>query len=106
MALVSLKIDNSGVEAYEPSPYGCGTTIYLTEEQVEALGLAANPPKAGTVVGIKAFAIVQSVTQQVDGDAEESGESSAVDVSMRLQLTDMEVTAGSSQDQSASLLYG
>ena len=105
MALVSLKIEApEGAEAYEPSPYGAGTTIYLNDEQVEALGLSANPPKAGAKVNLRAVAIVESVTQEADADdAEEQGEASSVDVCMRLQITELEVTGG--MVTPASIMY-
>lgn len=102
MALVNLKTKDEAYVVSESS-YGWGTCISLTEEQVEALGLKANPPAAGSTVGIRAVAMVVSVTQDADAD----GDGDGVDVTLRLQLTDMEVTAGATPAaQSANLLYG
>ena len=108
--MVSMKIDNDGADSYSPNPYGYGLCICLTEEQVEALGLNANPPAAGSKVGIQAVAIVRRVTQEAD-PAEEvaEGESATdIDVVLELQITDMEVRpeGGTQIAQTASMLYG
>ena len=95
MAMISLKTEKEGgnVSAPSYSSYGYGTQIRLTEEQVEALGLKANPPAAGSSVGVKAIAIVQSVEQRVSDDGDEDG----IDVVLCLQLTDMEVTGSAAR---------
>lgn len=85
-----------------PNPYGYGTEISLSEQQVEALGLKDNPPKAGSTLGIQAIAIVSMVAQEAEvgeGDGK-------VEVRLRLQLTDMEITAPSTNEQTATSLYG
>lgn len=105
--MVSMKTEDGDYEMSAPNPYGYGLTICLTEEQVEALGLDKNPPPAGSVVGIQAIAIVKRVTQESD-PAEETAEGedpSDIDVSLELQITDMEVTPAQ-KAVDASLLYG
>lgn len=107
MALVSMKTERGDDLAccVESNPYGYGLTICLSEEQVEALGLDKNPPRAGTVVTIRAMASVRSVTQEADvEDAAEGEGAGSIDVRMSLQITDMEVTPASSVG-SASAMY-
>ena len=102
MTMVSMKTKDE-VCPVEATSYGWGTCISLTEEQVEALGLKANPPKAGSSVGIRAIATIVTVTQDADAD----GDGDGVDVTLRLQITDMEVTPGAtgSNAGAASMLY-
>jgi hypothetical protein len=108
--MISLAKGEGSVEEYVPNPYGYGTCICLTEEQVEALGLDKNPPPAGTKVGIRAIAVVRRVTTEYDPakEAAEGEDPEDIDVALELQLTDMEVTVGAtgSNNQSASMLYG
>ena len=110
MTMVNIAAGEGSVETYTPNPYGYGTCICLTEEQVEKLGLDKNPPKAGTRVSIKAFAVVKRVTTEYDPakEAAEGEDPEDVDVALELQITDLEVTAagGRSQSESASMLYG
>lgn len=101
MALVSLAQDNDdGPTPNNPieDTYGWGTSISLTADQCEALGLTS-PPTAGTRVMVHALAVVQSVTQSVDGDADDP------DVRMCLQLTDMEIVSAPGPAP-ATALYG
>lgn len=111
MGMVSMKVGNDdSYTQVAPNPYGYGLCICLSEEQVEALGLDKNPPAAGSTVVIQAVALVRRVTQESD-PAEEVAEGESpddIDVSLELQITDMEVTTGQqrSSAQSASLLYG
>ena len=70
------------------SPYGYGTCISLSDEQVKALGLTN--VKIGAKVKISAFGIVESLRAEVDS----SDEAGAVYAS--IQLTDMEATPASS----------
>lgn len=111
MAMISLARGEGSVEEYKPSPYGYGTCICLTEEQVEALGLDKNPPKAGTTVGIRAIAKVSRVTSKYDpaGEAAEGENPEDIDVALELQITDMEVTGADSTQATqtaSSMLYG
>lgn len=100
MAMVSMAVS----EAPEPNGYNQGPCVYLTEDQVEALGLKANPPAAGSPIGIRAIARVMSKTEDADID----GDGDGIDVRLTLQITDMEVTPGAtgSNAGSASMLYG
>jgi hypothetical protein len=108
MAMTSMKTDDDR-DCYPcPSnPWGYGLTISLTEDQVEALGLKNNPPPAGSTVGIQAIAIVTSVTQDADIDGVSGdGDNDGVDVTLRFQITDMEVTGASTGPAPATMLYG
>lgn len=101
--------DREALEEYKPNPYGYGTCICLTEEQVEMLGLDKNPPKAGQTVTIQAIAKVARVTSKYDPaeEAAEGEDPESIDVALELQITDMEViTGGRSSNESASMLYG
>lgn len=102
-----MKTEDDDYAPSAPNPYGYGLTICLTEEQVEALGLAKNPPPAGTIIGIQAIAIVKRVTQESDPSEEvvEGEDPSDIDVSLELQITDMEVTPAA-KAVDASMLYG
>ncbi len=107
MALVSMKTESG--EDYpcccESNPYGYGLTICLSEEQVEALGLDKNPPKAGSVVTIRAMAMVRTVTQEADPAEEvaEGEDANDIDVTLSLQITDMEITPASSIGAASSM---
>lgn len=100
--------DQSEIAEYKPNPYGYGACICLTEEQVEMLGLDKNPPAAGSTVNIRAIAKVARVTQKYDPaeEAAEGEDPDSIDVALELQITDLEVTTGSSSSKSASMLYG
>jgi hypothetical protein len=104
MTITSMKMgDNDDCYASAPNPYGYGLRINLSEDQVEALGLKANPPAAGSKVGIRGLAFVCSVTTDADLD----GDGDGIDVCLTLQITDLEVTsAGVDNTSAASLLYG
>ena len=105
MALVSMKQDSDGGNmacCVQSNPYGYGLTLCLSEEQVEALGLDKNPPGAGTQVGLRAVAIVQRVTQSTDTDGDDPAE---VEVSISLQITDLEVMREATNVQASASLY-
>lgn len=108
MTMISLAKGEGGVEEYVANPYGYGTCICLTEEQVEMLGLDKNPPKAGQTVTIKAIAKVARVTSKYDPaqEAAEGEDPEDIDVAIEFQLTDIEVTTGKTSSQNASMLYG
>lgn len=105
MTITSMKMESGdSYTSCEPNPYGYGLCINLTEDQVEALGLQVNPPKAGSKVGIRGIAFVRSVTTDADLD----GDGDGIDVTLSLQVTDLEVTPEGSgtQTDAATLLYG
>lgn len=109
MGMVSIAKGEGSVEPYTPNPYGYGTCICLTEEQVEALGLDKNPPAAGSTVTIQAIARVSRVTQTSDParEAAEGENPDDIDVALELQITDMEVMPTSTtSNNAASMLYG
>lgn len=109
MALVSMKVDPPEMEMAQPdSPYGWGLCIYLNEEQVEALGLNGNPPQAGSTVTLRAIAKVTRVVQEADAaeEAAEGEDPNDIDVSLSLQITDLEVLPQGVASNSATMLYG
>jgi hypothetical protein len=99
MSMVSMNVEREDY-AQPMAPNYC-PCIYLTEEQVEALGLKDNPPPAGGNVGIRAIARVVSKTEDADLD----GDGDGIDVRLTLEITEMEVTRGS-MPSAAAALYG
>lgn len=83
-----------------PGDYNNSPTIWLSEEQCEALGVTT-APTAGAVFMLRARAVAVSVTTT----AEDGEQGSAPDVRLTLQLTDMEVST-SAGPSAASVLYG
>lgn len=82
-----------------PSTYNNCPTIYLTDEQCEALGITT-PPAAGTKLSLTAICKVCSVTQSDDGD--EAGEGGP-DIRMTLEISAMSL--GSASSGSGASLY-
>lgn len=103
MKLISMKKDNDGSDmAYcRPLKFGYGLTLYLDEDQCEALGLS-KALKAGTQVTLQATAIVTSATESLELD----GDDARPNVNISLQITDLGVTTGSVLKNAAQLLYG
>lgn len=98
MALVSMKTDGGMSETVAESPYGYGLCLHLNDDQCEALGIK-QPLAAGAVVMLTARAFVREATAR----AEEDGDDKGPDVSLGLQITDMEVkpqAAGAFYDKS------
>jgi hypothetical protein len=110
MAMVSMKMKPEQYVEGSPNPYGYGLCLYLSEEQVEVLGLDKNPPAAGTQVGIRGVAMVRRVTQEADpvAEAAEGEAPDDIDVCLELQVTDLEVTpqGGMSMGSASAALYG
>lgn len=109
MTMVNMAVPDNEAAEYEPNPYGYGLCIRLTEEQVELLGLDKNPPKAGSVVTIRAFANVVKVISSYDPveEASEGEDPESIDVALELQITDLEITDNTDrQGQRAAMLYG
>ncbi|WKJ88766.1 hypothetical protein QZJ86_12110 [Methylomonas montana] len=96
-----MKTTDSGVEAISDNPYGYGLSIYLNDDQCEALGIK-QPLRAGTQVKITALAFVQSATESVEDDGDDTGN----DISLSLQITDMELSGTSNAAEHAGKLYG
>ena len=84
---------------YDPSP-----CIYLTDDQVEALGITGMPAP-GTVMMMTARVVVTRVTAEAEESEELEKEGNKPDVSLSLKITDMEVTRQNSSDDIASALY-
>jgi hypothetical protein len=88
------------IEGDEPQ-YPYGLCLHLEKDQLEALGITALPT-VGSKMTINASVYVKSVSAYNT----QSGEQ---DMSMSLQITDMEITPAKGEatnDQRASLLYG
>ncbi len=103
MALVSLKrTEHAEAEEYKAPAYGYGTEIYLDGEQVEALGIT-DLVRAGQSVMIRAVGVVKRTTEEL----ESSDDSGGKDMSLCIQLTDIEVEMQGKADpaKAATLLY-
>lgn len=98
MAMVSMETDES-FDSPQSGKYGYGLTLHLNDDQCEALGIK-QPLRAGAKVSIKAAACVMNVTESVEDDGDDTGN----DVSMCLQITDMELM-NTGQEDPASMLY-
>lgn len=100
MANMNIKEDNMESTA----DYNCCPTIYLNDDQCEALGITS-APAPGTVYMLKVRAVATRVTAEAEEADEAVTEGSAPDISLTLQLTDIEITQGSGKAP-ASMLYG
>lgn len=98
MKLVSMKNEKDGEEDYTPSNYTL--SLYLNQEQCEALGITS-APEPGTQYTISAKAIASSASANVDPDGDAKNE-----VSLCLQITDLGLTAVGVARNAASILYG
>lgn len=106
MNLVNMARDDDAYAQPGPSTkYGYGLMISLDEEQCEALGIT-EPLRAGSKVSLQAIGLVCRVTESVDGDGEEEGESSSSDVCLSIQITDLGLQVQGVASNAASLLYG
>ena len=99
--MVSMNIaeDNATLGEYNTCP-----TIYLNDDQVEALGIAGMP-EPGTVFMLQVRAVVTRMVAEAEEADEAKAEGNAPDVSLTLQLTDMEILHGGGKS-AATLLYG
>ena len=88
----------------EPSEgYDCSPTIWLSDDQCEALGITS-PPAPGKVYHLKVVAVATSVTAEMEEPDEAATEGSAPDVRLTLKLTDIEIV--DSGKSIAASLYG
>ena len=101
MAMTSMATGDDDAGYSMDSKYGYGLCIRLNGEQCEALGITS-PIKPGTSVGLMAIAIVTSATERLEGE-DADGET---DVSLCLQITDLDLNAGATPGATATLLYG
>jgi hypothetical protein len=84
--------------------YDCCPTIYLNDDQVEALGIKGMPAP-GTVMMLTARVVVTRVTAEAEEPDEAAAEGRAPDISLSLKITDMEVTKQNSSQDIADALY-
>lgn len=101
MADMNIKSD---YPATAMSDHNCCPTIYLNDDQCEALGITT-APAPGTVYMLKVRAIATRVTAEVEEADEGKAEGDKPDISLTLQLSDIEIMQGGGQD-TAALLYG
>jgi hypothetical protein len=100
--MTAMNIKSEGNEV--PSPdYDCSPTIWLNDDQCEALGITS-PPAPGKVYHMKVVAVATSVTAELEEADEASTEGSAPDVRLTLKLTDIEIV--DSRKSIAASLYG
>ena len=92
--MVSMKVERDAPHEIKDNEYGYGLQINLNDDQTEALGIK-EPIKAGEVVTIKALAFVKRAEQSVEGDGDDAGP----DVSLTLQITDMELSHDDGRSQ-------
>ncbi|MFJ1253417.1 capsid staple protein [Cupriavidus sp. CuC1] len=105
MALTSMKrdADEAYEVCYDSSKYGWGLQISLDSDQVEKLGIT-KAMRAGQQVSVRALAVVVSVTESLESD----GDSTGPDISLCLQITDLDLTPQGTANaaKAASMLYG
>lgn len=102
MAMANMKTSDDSMMPQMGAP--SGPMLCLNEDQVEALGLQANPPKPGTQLKFQAVAVVASRREYTDaagGDGDGD-----IDVTLSLEIVGMEVSAGESVTGAADKLYG
>jgi hypothetical protein len=103
MVNMNIKSDDSSATV-GPGDYNASPTIYLTDDQCEALGITT-APAPGTVYMLKVRAVATRVTAEAEEPDETEVEGNGPDISLTLQLTDMEIVTGGGKD-AASMLYG
>ena len=87
-----------------PEDYDASPCIYLSDDQVEALGIKGMPAP-GTVFMLRCRAVVQRVTAEAEEAEEVAAGGNAPDVSLELRITDMEATTATSRDAAAAAQY-
>lgn len=101
MALVSMNTMKDGPES---EPADCCPTIWLNDDQVEALGIKGIP-KPGTTMRLVCNAVITSVRAEAEEAEEVAAEGKAPDVYLTLKITEMEASSGSTDADIASALY-
>lgn len=99
--MVSMKVEEDHYECCEPNQYGYGLSLYLNEERCEMLGIKT-PIKPGTKVTINAMAVVIMATESAELDGDDKGN----DITINLQITDLELTGTKAGVDAATALYG
>lgn len=100
MQMVSMTIKPEADDVV-PMDYDSRPKLYLSDDQVEALGITG-VPLPGTVFTLQCRAVVERVT--AEGEEPGEGEGSKPDVSLCLCITDM--GAAQAGKTAASMLYG
>lgn len=102
--MVSLQTkDDDYAEPLSSSRHGYGTRISLNAEQCANLGIK-EPLRAGTKVKIAAFGFVENVSESAgDADGDENGKGG--EISLCLQLTDMELSQARDSSRDSKTLY-
>lgn len=104
MAMTNIRIEREHMnEEYKPSAYPYGAEIYLDGETCEKLGIT-ELMRAGQQVYVQAIGIVKRASEELEGEDDSGGK----DVSLCIQLTDMEVRpkGDPSAARAATMLYG
>lgn len=104
MALTSLKCEyDEGPEAMRQNGYGYGTEIRLSGEQCEAMGITA-ALAVGQPVTIRALGVVSRSGEELEASTDSGGK----DVTLCIQLTDLEMkaTGQANAAAAAAMLYG
>lgn len=81
--------------------YPGGLSIWLNEDQCEALGIT-KALKPGTEVTLSAKAIVTTSSESLERDGDDKGN----DVSLNLQIVELGATVGGVIRDAAQVLYG
>jgi hypothetical protein len=103
MASMNIKSDDGSDTLVAASgDYDRSPTIYLNDDQVEALGI--KNPVAGTLYVLKVIAKASSVTTRQEESSEVASEGNKTDVTLTLTLTDITVESGGKS--MAERMYG
>lgn len=104
MSLINIRRDSEEMsEEYKSSAYPYGAEIYLDGDTCEKLGIT-DLLRAGQKVSVQAVGIVKRASEELESEDESGGK----DVSLCIQLTDMDVRATGevSPQRAATMLYG
>lgn len=87
MTAMNIKSDDSCMPSGD---YDCSPTIWLTDDQCEALGITS-PPPPGKTYKLAVTAVATSVTASMEEADEKATEGNKPDVCLTLKLTDIEI---------------
>lgn len=102
--MISMNIKSDDYATVGPGDYDTSPTIYLSDDQCEALGITGMPAP-GTVFMLRVRAVVTRVTASAEESDETATEGNAPDIDLSLKCTDMEIISGAGKS-AASMLYG
>lgn len=103
MASMNIKSDDMASSPVGEAEYDASPCIYLSDDQVEALGIKS--ATAGQVLNLKVVAKATRVTSTQEEPDEAAAEGNSPDVTLTLCLTDIEVV-GTAEKSIADTLYG